>query len=79
MESINYPLLAKLVAENIRVVPEWLSPQQAAAYTGIPEGTLEQRRREGTGPAYSRVGRHVRYKREFLDAWLLAQEVIHVA
>jgi excisionase family DNA binding protein len=36
---------------------------------GIPVHTL-YRWREGHGPAGYRVGRHVRYRREAVEAWL---------
>ena len=68
--SIDIPELARLIAVEMRVTPAWLSPAQAATYTGIPEKTLEQYRRHGTGPALSRVGKHVRYARTDIDAWL---------
>lgn len=69
--TINYPLLAKLIAAELsKTVPAWLTPAQAAAYTGIPEKTLEQYRRDRTGPKYSKVGKHVRYSPEDLDTWV---------
>lgn len=41
-----------------------------AAYLGIPVGTVYQWRHKGTGPAGMRVGRHVRYRRRDVEAWL---------
>lgn len=58
--SIGIPKLARLIAAETRVVPAWLSPAEAAIYTGLPEKTFEQYRREATGPPFSRVGKHVR-------------------
>ena len=37
---------------------------------GIPVHTLYRWRYKGDGPAGYRVGRHVRYRREAVDAWL---------
>jgi excisionase family DNA binding protein len=37
---------------------------------GIPVHTLYRWRCKGDGPAGYRVGRHVRYRREEVDAWL---------
>lgn len=68
--EINHEKLADLLAARLRVMPEWLSPADAATYCGIPEKTLEQYRSQGTGPAYSKVGRHVRYRRCDIDLWL---------
>ncbi len=73
MADIDYPQLARAIADELRrdpIVPQWLSPAQVTVYTGIPEKTLAQYRRESTGPAYSRVGRHVRYRVADVDNWL---------
>jgi len=40
---------------------------------GIPVHTLYRGRYKGDGPAGYRVGRHVRYRREAVDAWLEQQ------
>jgi excisionase family DNA binding protein len=37
---------------------------------GIPVHTLYRWRYKGHGPAGYRVGRHVRYRREAVEAWL---------
>ena len=69
----NVPLDYDRIADAIRraaVLPEWLSPQQAGEYVGIPTKTLEQYRAEERGPAFSKVGRHVRYARRDLDDWM---------
>jgi hypothetical protein len=48
----------------------------AAAYLGeVPEGTMRQWRYLGKGPAYVKIGRHVRYRRADLDAFIAAQRV----
>jgi excisionase family DNA binding protein len=50
-----------------------VSPDQLAAELGIPVKTLAEWRSRHLGPVYLRVGRHVRYRREAIDAWLDGQ------
>lgn len=51
-----------------------LSTNQAAEYLGgLKPNTLEIWRVQGTGPAYKKLGRLVRYSLEDLDAYLEAQ------
>jgi excisionase family DNA binding protein len=52
---------------------EFLSPQGLADYLGVPVGTVYQWRYRGVGPRGSSVGRHVRYRRRDVDAWLEQQ------
>jgi excisionase family DNA binding protein len=52
---------------------ELLTPTELATESGIPPRTLSQWRYIGTGPAYLKLGRHVRYRREDVDAWLESQ------
>jgi excisionase family DNA binding protein len=49
--------------------------RDVAEYLGIPEGTVEQWGSRGHGPAYIRVGRHVRYRWSDIDSWLCSREV----
>lgn len=44
-----------------------------AAYLVVPAKTLEAWRYIGKGPAYAKIGKHVRYRRSDVDAWLAAQ------
>lgn len=57
------------------VVPEdaLLSPQQVADYLGVPVATVYRWRYEGTGPRGMKVGKHVRYRRGEVEAWLDAR------
>jgi excisionase family DNA binding protein len=48
-------------------------PDEFAAELGIPGKTLAEWRSRGLGPAYVKVGRHVRYRREAIDKWLEGQ------
>lgn len=53
-----------------------LTEAEAADYLhDIPPGTLRQWRHLGRGPAYVRLGRHVRYRPEDLDAFIQANRV----
>jgi excisionase family DNA binding protein len=48
-----------------------LSPEQLSKeLNGIPVATLYQWRLKGTGPRALKVGRHLRYRRSDVDAWL---------
>ncbi|MCF6507381.1 helix-turn-helix domain-containing protein [Blastococcus sp. MG754426] len=47
-----------------------LSAQELADFLGVPLGTLYQWRTKGSGPRGMRVGKHVRYRRTDVDAWL---------
>lgn len=47
----------------------FLSPKQAAHFLGVSTRTLQEHRSAGTGPAFRRHCRHVRYHIDDLDAW----------
>jgi excisionase family DNA binding protein len=47
-----------------------MSPTDVSEMLGIPVHTLYRWRYKGDGAAGYRVGRHVRYRREAVDAWL---------
>jgi len=44
---------------------EWLS-----GYIGIPERTIYNWRQRGEGPPAYRIGKHLRYRRSDVEAWL---------
>jgi excisionase family DNA binding protein len=50
-----------------------LSVEDVADYLGVPVATVRRWRYVGDGPRSLKVGRHVRYRREDVDAWLDAQ------
>lgn len=61
-------------------LPDGLTPalntEQAAAYTGLAEKTLEGLRCRGGGPRFVRYGRKaVRYLVSDLDAWMRSRVV----
>ena len=53
--------------------PLW-EPEEVADYFKVPLQTVYQWRSRGTGPKGIRVGRHTRYRRSDVEAWLTAQE-----
>jgi Helix-turn-helix domain len=55
--------------------PHTLSCANASKYTGLSVWWLKQARRKGTGPAYLRINRMIRYKVEDLDRWLAKYRV----
>jgi len=59
--------------------PEYLSTSQAAAYLGFTRKNLEHWRSAGCGPTYFKVGRHVRYGRRDLDAWMGERRLANTA
>ena len=52
----------------------FMTTQQAADKLGISKRTLEGMRLRGSGPAYVKVGRLVRYTDELLEQWLLSNQ-----
>lgn len=46
-----------------------LSAQEVADFLGVPLGSLYQWRTKGTAPRAVKVGRHIRFRQEDLDAW----------
>jgi Helix-turn-helix domain len=53
----------------------WLKPQSAADYIGTPVRTLEVWRHTGSGPRYTKAGRRVLYRRDWIDEWLEGRSV----
>jgi excisionase family DNA binding protein len=47
-----------------------LTPPEVARRLQVPEETLSKWRVRGKGPAFHRMGRHVRYDPRDLEAWL---------
>ncbi len=50
-----------------------ISEHELHVELGVPAKTLAQWRYLGKGPAYARIGRYVRYRRQDVDAWIAAQ------
>lgn len=49
-----------------------MSPVETADYVHYSPATLRNWRSAGEGPRYVRVGKHARYWREDVDAWLIS-------
>lgn len=49
------------------------SPKEVAAYLQVSEPTLTTWRYHRSGPTFLRVGKHVRYRWNDVEAWLDAQ------
>ena len=47
-----------------------LTPQDLADYLDVPLNTLYQWRHRGRGPVAFRVGKHIRYRRRDVEAWI---------
>jgi excisionase family DNA binding protein len=47
-----------------------LTAQEVAAFLGVPMQTLYQWRVRGGAPRAVKVGRHLRFRREDVDAWV---------
>ena len=47
-----------------------MSVPEVAEYLGIPQTTIYQWNYQRTGPPAFRVGRHLRFKRDDVEAWL---------
>jgi excisionase family DNA binding protein len=52
---------------------DYLKPSEAAAYLRISTSTLAKLRVYGGGPAFTRIGRAIRYTRTELDAFMTAR------
>lgn len=51
----------------------WVTPQELADELRIPLATIYQWRHRGDGPVGHRIGRHVRYRRQNIEHWLVQQ------
>jgi len=58
---------------------ELLTPDELSSELGVAKRTLDQWRCYGRGPAFVRVGKRIRYRRQDLDAWLAEQVVTPAA
>jgi excisionase family DNA binding protein len=46
---------------------------QVAEYTQLPKNTLYKMRSEGQGPRAARLGKHLRYRKSDVDAWIVSR------
>jgi excisionase family DNA binding protein len=47
-----------------------MTPKAVAEYLDVPLATVHAWRVKGTGPRAHKVGKHLRYRMEDVDAWL---------
>jgi excisionase family DNA binding protein len=53
------------------MAPEaYYTPEEAAEYLRSSPSTLAKLRLNGGGPAFTRIGRVIRYRRSDLDRWM---------
>lgn len=56
-------------AARARKGSPFLNTEQAAFYLGLSARKMQAMRRSGTGPAFRRHSRYIRYHIDDLDAW----------
>jgi excisionase family DNA binding protein len=52
----------------------WMTPEEVAERLRVPRATLSAWRYKNLGPAAVRLGRHLRYRVEVVEAWEAEQE-----
>lgn len=64
-------VIAKPLRPATRTTPEPLwSVDDLAAYLAVPKATVYRWNSRQAGPPYVRVGKHARYRRLDVEAWL---------
>jgi helix-turn-helix protein len=65
---MNHPVTTTATVPH--TLADLMSPIDVSRYLGVPPGTLANWRYLGRGPAFLRVGRHVRYRAADVTAWV---------
>ncbi len=52
---------------------EFLDPQGLADYLTVPLTTIYAWNHKGVGPRFAKIGRHVRFRKIDVDAWIEAR------
>ncbi|MEW1835942.1 helix-turn-helix domain-containing protein [Microbacterium sp. NPDC079995] len=52
----------------------FLTPEELASMLQLPQRTLDDWRYRGAGPAWLRLGKHVRYRLAAVEQWLSSLE-----
>jgi excisionase family DNA binding protein len=68
VERVQAPAAERLT--DYRNMTKLLTPTEVAELLDVPANTLPMWRYRGGGPRFVKVGRHVRYRPEDVDAWL---------
>ena len=68
---MNHPATTPARLPNVLADP--MTPLDVSRYLGVPPRTLANWRYLGRGPAFLRVGRHVRYRAADVTAWVESQ------
>lgn len=66
--------MARVAKAAIAELEPLLSPPDVSALFQIPGETLSRWRSQREGPAYLRMGRHVRYRASDIREWLATRE-----
>ena len=61
-------------AVSTSLLDSLITPATLANRLGLTERTLSEKRITGTGPAFIRTGKSVRYRPEAVDSWLVSRE-----
>jgi excisionase family DNA binding protein len=57
--------------ESMTAADRLLTPEEVSEILGgVPPATLKRWRTQRTGPVVLHIGRHVRYRRSAVEAWL---------
>ena len=61
--------------QTITATDPLLTPEEVSEMLGgVPPGTLKRWRTQRTGPVALHMGRHVRYRRSAVEAWLQTKD-----
>lgn len=55
---------------NLEEMRRLLDTKELSSMTGVPERTFDQYAYQGRGPAFSKLGKHRRYRLEDVEAWI---------
>jgi len=66
-------VVASLNVTSSTSMESLMTTEQLAEFLQVPLTTLYQWRHKGTGPRGIKVGKHVRYRRADVEAWLETQ------
>lgn len=61
--------------EGTTAADQLLTPEEVSEILGgVPPATLKRWRTQRTGPVVLHIGRHVRYRRSVVEAWLQTKD-----